>query len=755
MTSAPANKRSRLALRLALLLRKGRIFPLLEIGSVLALLAMLGLTWWIVSEQQGRQALLSAPLTAALLVANLVPAVVLMWLIGRRIAMRRSADALARGRGTLHVRFVALFSLISAIPTLLVVIFASLLFQYGVEFWFSDRARNMLENANDLARGYYEESRRDVSAETIAMASDLREYLSQTNIQSPEFAEAYVFQVLSRKLNESAIVEMGKDGVIRTAAIIDPDNRASADRVTRDIVEELNRGRDVVISAGPDRIEVVTTLDRQRQIYLYSARASNQLALSQWERAQNVLSDYEALFARSQTLQIRFNIALFFVSLLLVAIALWAALRFADRMVGPLTDLVGAAHKISGGNFSTRVGNIGRTDEVGMLGRAFNRMTQRLSEQTSALISANNQLDERRAFIEAVLESVSAGIISVDGQGTIGLINSTAQALLQRDARACLGRPIAEVAPQFAKLLEDDVRGTVIQFSRGSDLLTLAVKTVHEPFGEVITFEDITQQMLDQRQAAWSDVARRIAHEIKNPLTPIQLAAERLKRRYGKMAGEDDETFVQLTDTIVRQVGDLRNMVDEFSSFAKLPKPVFREENVVDLVRQSVFLQEVAHNDIHFDIGFEADEVPLHCDRRQIAQAITNIIKNAVEAIEAGRASGKTGEGRIGIRIDTSKSLVILCVDDNGIGLPADRDRIIEPYMTTREKGTGLGLAIVKKIVEEHLGELGFESNAQNGTRVTMTFDRNALWREAEGVGDGGEGAGRSDAEMAYQQERK
>jgi len=621
------------------------------------------------------------------------------------------------------VRFVALFSLISSIPMLLVVVITSLLFQYGVEFWFSERARTMLENANDLARGYYEEGRRDVSAETVAMASDLRQYLQQARIDSPEFAEAYVFQVAGRKMNESAIVEVGKDGVLRTAAIVDPDNRTSSDRVSPAIIGQLDRGETAVVSAEADRIEVVTPIDRQAKIYLYVARASNQLALSQWERAQTVLSDYKALFSRSQNLQVRFNIALFVVSLLLVAVALWAALKFADRMVRPLTDMAGAARDISTGNFAIRVDTANRTDEVGVLGRAFNRMASRLAEQTSALIRANSQLDDRRAFTEAVLESVSAGVISVDPMGVVRLMNSTAQRLLQTEVAHCLGCTLSDIAPPFARLVGEGNEKAVIQYSRGNDLLTLAVRVVREPYGIVITFEDITQQIVDQRQAAWSDVARRIAHEIKNPLTPIQLAAERLKRRYASKVSEDDATFGQLTDTIVRQVGDLRNMVDEFSSFARMPKPVFREENFFDLVRQAIFLQEVAHPSIRFAAEGEHEGTELFCDRRQIGQAVTNILKNAVEAIEARQQEDSGYRGMVTATVGRQEPYLVLTLDDNGIGLPADRDRIVEPYMTTREKGTGLGLAIVKKIVEEHYGELAFEPNDLGGTRVIIRMD--------------------------------
>ena len=717
------NRKSRLTRRFAVMMRRGSLFPALEIGCVLLLIGMLGLSWWLVSSYQGREAMVPAPVTATLLVANLVPAMALLALIGRRVAISRANASGEQGTGQLHVRFVALFSLISSIPMLLVVVITSLLFQYGVEFWFSERARTMLENANDLARGYYEEGRRDVSAETVAMASDLRQYLQQTRIDSPEFAEAYVFQVAGRKMNESAIVEVGSDGVLRTAAIVDPDNRTSSDRVSPAIIRQLDKGETAVVSAEADRIEVVTPIDRQAKIYLYVARASNQLALSQWERAQTVLTDYKALFSRSQNLQVQFNIALFFVSLLLVAVALWAALKFADRMVRPLTDMAGAARDISTGNFAIRVDTANRTDEVGVLGRAFNRMASRLAEQTSALIRANSQLDDRRAFTEAVLESVSAGVISVDPMGVVRLMNSTAQRLLQTEVAHCLGCTLSDIAPPFARLVGEGTEKAVIQYSRENDLLTLAVRVVREPYGIVITFEDITQQLVDQRQAAWSDVARRIAHEIKNPLTPIQLAAERLKRRYASKVSEDDATFGQLTDTIVRQVGDLRNMVDEFSSFARMPKPVFREENFFDLVRQAIFLQEVAHPAIRFAADGAHEGSDLCCDRRQIGQAVTNILKNAVEAIEARQHIEQDYSGAVTATVFRQEPYLVLTLDDNGIGLPADRDRIVEPYMTTREKGTGLGLAIVKKIVEEHYGELSFEPNDQGGTRVTIRMD--------------------------------
>ncbi|GAB5489465.1 MAG: PAS domain-containing sensor histidine kinase [Parasphingorhabdus sp.] len=703
-----------------------------EWGAIILLFLTISGTYFILSSQSDTTDFISPPLTAGLLVANLVPAIILLVLFGRRLAKGRAVKSSIGSSGRLHVRLVALFSLIASIPMLLVVIFASLLFQYGVEFWFSDRARGMLENANDLARGYYEENQRDVGEETITMANDLRDYLRQARVDSPEFAEGYVFQVLSRKLNESAIIEYGEDGVPRTAAAVDPDERDSNSKITEDVLAQLRAGESYVVNAKADKIEAVTALDLDSNIFLYAARDSDISALSQWERAQAVLRDYDDLFTRSRSLQLQFNIALFFVSLLIVGITLWIALAVADRMVRPVGALVHAAKKVTEGDLTTRVPMPLDSDEIGTLGRAFNRMTERLETQTTALITANEQLGSRRAFIETVLESVTAGIISLDADQNIRLFNSRAQALLAKEDENVLGAKISDIAPEFAILLDDQVENTITQLSSGSELRTLEVKIVAGLTGHVITFEDITQQLLDQRRAAWSDVARRIAHEIKNPLTPIQLAAERLQRRFGKDISEGASIFDQLTKTIVRQVGDLRNIVDEFSSFARMPKPVFREENIVDIVKQAMFLQDVAHPKISFSFESNQENIDLVCDRRQLGQAFTNVAKNAVEAIEQKVETGadfSLDEGKVGLRINAQHDLIEICLEDNGIGLPKDRERIVEPYMTTREKGTGLGLAIVKKIIEEHFGEIEFDDAQNGGTQVTIKLHPSKIGR--------------------------
>ena len=694
-------------------------------------------TYLLLSRQSDQTDFISPPLTAALLVANLIPAMTLLVLFGRRIAKGRAAKSSIGSKGRLHVRLVALFSLVASIPMLLVVIFASLLFQYGVEFWFSDRARGMLENANDLARGYYEQNQREVGEETITMANDLRNYLQQADLESPEFAEGYVFQVLSRKLNESAIIEYGPDGVARTAAAVDPDDGDRQPKITDAVLKQLEQGNSYVVTARPNKIEAVTALDLESRIFLYAARDSDMLALSQWERAQSVLADYEELFSRSRSLQLQFNIALFVISLLIVGLVLWIALLVADRMVKPVSDLVHAAKRVTEGDLATRVPGAFENDEIGTLGRAFNRMTERLETQTTALITANEQLGSRRAFIEAVLESVTAGIISLDEKGEIKLVNSQAQSLLSKPVDALLDVDIGQAAPQFAELIHDGVENSIIEFASDSDIRTLAVKIVGGPTGHVITFEDITQQLLDQRRAAWSDVARRIAHEIKNPLTPIQLAAERLQRRFGPHIKDDAAIFDNLTNTIVRQVGDLRNIVDEFSSFARMPKPVFREENLDDILKQALFMQDVAYPSMTFSFVSDDQPISLVCDRRQLGQALTNIIKNAAEAIQQKAETStdfQVSDGKIELAVRTENQMVVVELTDNGVGLPVERDRIVEPYMTTRASGTGLGLAIVKKIVEEHFGEMKFGDAANGGTKVTIRFSPSKLARLSHGT---------------------
>jgi two-component system nitrogen regulation sensor histidine kinase NtrY len=705
--------------------------PLIEIATVVALLAMLTVSYFIIAEQGSPQALLTPSAVAMLLVANLVPAMALMVLVARRVAKGRAARSPMGGRGRLHVRLVALFSVIASVPTLLVVIFASLLFQQGVQFWFSDRARTILENADNVAQVYAEENRDRIFRDVQAMTVDIVADINQFGIDTSAFAEKLFLQTVYRDLTEAAVISVSRTGDLQLRAGVNLDDRPLETRFPAKVLSELRGGETRVVTDAGDRVEAVVRLDPEEEVYLYTSRKVNPAAIQQIEEARSAASDYQKTLLKSRTLQFQFNAVLLLVSLLIVALSIWIALTVADRLVRPVGQLVDAARRVTAGDLSARVPASRVNDEVSTLGNAFNRMTRRLEEQTGALVSANNQLDSRRSFIEAVLSGVTAGIISVGANREVRLINSSAEALLKAGDKSPVGQKLSVLAPELDRQLDSEEREDIIQFASGGEPRTLAVKRVKVDGGHVLTFDDITDQLLDQRRAAWSDVARRIAHEIKNPLTPIQLAAERLQRRYGREIESDPATFERLTGTIVRQVGDLRRMVDEFSSFARMPKPVFREEAIADVARQALFLHEVAHPDIAFVLDAPEPSPLLVCDRRQLGQALTNIVKNAVEAIQQKMedGGGEGERGRVTITVSEEEGRVTLAIADTGIGLPPERGRLTEPYMTTRVKGTGLGLAIVKKIVEEHFGGIEFEDAPGGGTLVRVVFDAEALAR--------------------------
>ena len=699
--------------------RRVGVTPAIELTVLATAVAVATGSYFALRGEGDPGRLLGAELVASLLVANLVAGIALMMLLGRRIALNRAARSPVGAGGRLHVRLVLLFSLVAAVPALLVTIFASLLFQYGVQFWYSDRARGMFENAASIAQESYRQEVERVSRAATVMAGDLAGYLREMPIDSDRFQAGLGYQVYVRNLSEVLIVQRGSDGELRTLAFVNPYEVDLRRFIKPAMLRELDAGASAVVVRGSNRTGAVTKLDYQPNTYLYTARVIDQSVETQMDRGNAVLADYRQLIARARSLQLRFNAALLIVSLLIVGVAVWIALTVADRLVRPVGELVDAARRVEGGDLSARVTETLARDEIGTLSNAFNSMTARLVAQNTALVTANAQLDSRRALIEAVMSGVSAGVISIDAKDrTIRLINSSAQTLMGL-AEPPVGRKLRDVAPELDALLDQPGREAAVQLNVAGEMRTFAARIARDGSGPIITFDDITQQLTDQRRAAWADVARRIAHEIKNPLTPIQLAAERLQRRYGSKIDAADTTFARLTDTIVRQVGDLRRMVDEFSSFARMPKPVFREESLIDIARQTMFLHEVAHPGIRFVLDHGDPAPSLVCDRRQLGQALTNIVKNAVEAVEEADAS----EGGVTMTLAEGEGRVTIAVADTGVGLPLERDRIVEPYMTTRARGTGLGLAIVKKIVEEHFGTMTFADRPGGGTIVTLSFD--------------------------------
>lgn len=708
-------------------------FPGLEIGLA-ALALVVGLASYAVLTGNRTPAEGFSPqLVTLLLVANLLPLLSLLLLIARRVAILIANRRAGRAGAQLHVRLVALFAALAAAPTILVVVFASLLFQFGVQFWFSDRAKTVLDNADRVAQAYVQENKSRILNDIVAMGQDVSKYSSDFGIGTPAFRQGLELQIEYRNLSEAAVFRPGPSGPAIIVAV-SLDSPPLADRTARLDLGNIRPGEAVAIASARDRVEAVVRLTTPQPLFVYTSRKVEPRVLEQVARTQTALTEYKALTDRSRDLQWRFNLILLVVSLLVVAVAVWFAILLASRIVEPIGALAEAAERVGEGDLDARVNPQGAGDEIGALARSFNRMTAQLKAQQQALKSATTQSEQRSRFIEAVLSGVSAGVLSIDSAGVIRLANARAEALLECGPQGLVGRPIADAVPEFVTLLETartegiaaaEVSRQKPRGEQGPETQTLAVRlTADAGQGRrnyILTFDDISQQLSDQRRAAWSDVARRIAHEIKNPLTPIVLSAERLKRRFGPEIGQGRGLFEELTETIIRQVGDLRRMVDEFSAFARMPTPTFRTENLAEIARQALFLAELATPNVRFRMQADDNLPPFVCDRRQIGQAFTNLLKNASEAIAS---KVDTEDGEVTISIFRRKDLLLVDIADSGCGVPHElRERLFEPYVSTRQRGTGLGLAIVKRIVEDHGGRLDLQNRPEGGARARMEFD--------------------------------
>jgi len=459
-------------------------------------------------------------------------------------------------------------------------------------------------------------------------------------------------------------------------------------------------------------------------MYLYVVGLLDPQVIQQLSATRQSVAQYADLELHKVGIQIAFALMFGIIALIVLLSSAWIGLDFANRLVAPIRRLIGAANVVSTGNLQVQVPIQGSGGDLARLGETFNKMTHELRTQHEDIVRARDLIDSRRRFTEAVLAGASAGVIGVNADGKVTILNRSAERLTGRTESEALGRPLTEIAPELAEIFQTARYGNQrlvqrqVAVSRDGQERNFSVRVTSEQaqdaeHGYVITIDDITELVLAQRTSAWADIARRIAHEIKNPLTPIQLSAERLRRKYSKVIAADDTVFDQCTDTIVRQVDDIKRMVDEFSRFARMPKPVMTDEDVADTVRQAVFLLRVAHPDIDFEVDLPADVIPARFDRRLISQALTNIVKNATEAIGAVPPD-KLGRGRIVVSARREGKDIIIDVIDNGIGLPKEnRARLLEPYVTTREKGTGLGLAIVGRILEEHGGRIELRDAAE------------------------------------------
>ena len=670
-----------------------------------------------------------------LLLANAVTVFLLILVIAREVWGVVQARRRGRAAARLHVRIVALFSIIAAVPAILVAVVASVTLDRGLDRLFSQQTQSLIENSLIVADAYVREHVQFVRADSIAIAIELARAKPLFDQSREQFHQFLAVQASIRGL--PAVMLLDKD--VNVDDQVDGQINEAFVKPSAEVLAAINDTEpQVAMFLDDNYVAAIIKLRGYNDLYLYIARLLDPRVLAQLRATQASVAQYADLSARRIGIQIAFGLMYTVIALIVLLSAVWIGLNFANYLVAPIRRLIGAAQVVSTGNLYVQVPTRRSEGDLAQLGETFNKMTQELRTQRDDIVRARDLIDSRRRFTEAVLAGASAGVIGVDAESCISILNRSAERLIGRTEADALGRPLTEIVPELAGMfaaarsgLQRLVQGQVT-INRDGRERNLSVRVTSEQSGAaeggyVVTLDDITELVTAQRTSAWADVARRIAHEIKNPLTPIQLSAERLRRKYASVIKEDGGIFQQCTDTIVRQVDDIKRMVDEFSRFARMPKPVMTAEDVADTVRQVVFLQRVGNPDIGIDLEIAKDPLPARFDRRLISQALTNIIKNATEAIAAVPPQ-ELGRGLIRVWAAREGNDIVIDVVDNGIGLPKEnRSRLLEPYVTTRDKGTGLGLAIVGRILEEHGGRIELRDAAdkipgQRGAWMRLRF---------------------------------
>ncbi|MBI4030947.1 MAG: PAS domain-containing sensor histidine kinase [Proteobacteria bacterium] len=642
----------------------------------------------------------------------------LVTLVARRFVSLWAGRRRGLAGSRLQVRMVFIFSILTAAPAVIMTIFAAFFLHFGVQSWFSDRIKTAVGESQAVAEAYLEEHMQVMRADALAMANDIDRQASLL-ITSPEtFGRVMQTQSILRNLSEAMVFEQDGTVLARTGLTLS----LAFESIPAYIMDRAKNG-DVALmtGVGEDRVRALVKLNNFAGSYLFVGRMVDPVVLSHVADTRRAVQEYETLQSQYGGLQVKITLIFVVVALLLLFAAIWAGLVFARRLASPIGSLILATERVRGGDMTARVEEFGSRDEFDVLGRAFNRMTMQIEEQRDELVTANRQLDRRRRFTEAVLAGVTSGILGVNKAGNITLANLSAGELLGEDIENLAGKDIGQIMPELGRLLDRALQkpGKITQGEipfidsdgiRRAFLVRIAVEPAGgEDAGSVITFDDITALQSAQRKAAWADVARRIAHEIKNPLTPIQLSAERLKRRYLSQIKEDRDTFSRCTDTIIHHVGDIGRMVNEFSAFARMPEPIIRKDDLFAVISEISSFQQQAHPDLKINIqlqGGSEDLAHIGFDAQQMRQVLNNIFQNAIDAIE-----GESGATEKHIEIFAGKregeDEIFVAVTDSGPGFPGpDVSRLTDPYVTHKEKGTGLGLAIVKKIMEDHGGKL-------------------------------------------------
>jgi two-component system, NtrC family, nitrogen regulation sensor histidine kinase NtrY len=681
------------------------------LSAVLTFLVLTGLT----RIEPTRDVVISFMLINAAIILLLVGIIVReLWQVAQA---RRRGRAAAR----LHVQIVGLFSVIAVLPAVLVAIVANVTIDRGFDRLFSGPTRGVIQNSLTVARAYLYEHAELIRGDILGMANDISHARPLYDQDRGTFRELLTSSAASRNLpgamlidKDRNILESAQTG-INQAFTVPPQDFLSNVKETEPEISVFPEG---------NYVAAVIRLRAFNDTFLYVARLLDPHVVAQVNETQASVAEYAELESRRLGMQVSLALMFAVIGLTILMASVLIGLNFANWLVTPIRRLMSAANIVSTGDLHVQVPVHKSEGDLAQLGETFNKMTQELRSQRDELVNASDLIDSRRRFIEAVLSSASAGIIGVDASGSVGILNRSAEKLIGHAESETLGHPLSDVLPELDDMMKTAREGTQrlvqgqITILRDGHERNLSVRVSAEQSSQsrdsyIITLDDITELVSAQRTSAWADVARRIAHEIKNPLTPIQLSAERIRRKFGKVITEDKAIFEQCTDTIVRQVDDIRRMVDEFSRFARMPKPVIEGEDVADTVRQAVFLMRVGHPDIDIEAEIKQDPLRAQFDRRLISQALTNIIKNAAEAIEAVPAE-ELGKGRIDVIAARENDDILIDVVDNGIGLPkVSRARLLEPYVTTREKGTGLGLAIVGRVLEDHGGRIELHDAAE------------------------------------------
>lgn len=675
-----------------------------------------------------------------LLNLDLVFLLVLGFLVARRVVSLWIQKKKGMAGSTLHVRLVMIFSLLATLPAILMAVFAVVFYHYGVESWFGDRISTAVTESREVAQSYLNEHRQTIRADILAMANDMNRDAAVLTTNSSVFSNFIKTQSLLRNFSE--IIVFDTDRKVIASGIKESTNKTESSIPPPNILQKAEKGEVVIITGVSDRdkVHALVRLNNYTGAYLYVGRGIEEGVLKHIALTEKAVQDYTEIEGRQHSFKITMAFIFIMVSLLLLMIAVTIGLIFAEHLARPIGALVDATERVRAGDMKVRVEGEERTDETGLLARAFNRMTEQLSNQRHDLINANKQIDDRRRFTEAVLSGVSAGILSMDEEGHITLANQSATELIGLGGENIIGRKLSDINPEMEKLRrairrkpERTLESEITLDDKNGQSQTWVVRLSAENQGETIkryvaTFDNVTPLMNAQRKAAWSGVARRIAHEIKNPLTPIQLSAERLRKKYLDQIKNDPETFDICTNTIIRHVEDIGRMVDEFSSFARMPVAQKRQENLSTVARQVLFLFKQGHPDIEYSFNDLPDSIGAECDGRQISQALTNLLKNATESVAEAQANKPDLKGKVTFSMmEQEDGNIVVAVNDNGLGLPKNLSgKLTDPYVTTREKGTGLGLAIVSKIMQDHDGYIDItdNTNEEGGATAKLIFPK-------------------------------